>query len=149
MRNLITSVAEFSQGTTLWTSYAYDPLKQILQVTDDRNHVTRVAYDNLGRRVSIDNPDTGKTETRYDTASNVIAKITSNLRATGQSVTYAYDFNRLTGIHYPNNPGNNVTYTYGAPGAGNNSAGRITCRCAAGIDPIFYDSCIEYSPTWF
>src|SRR4030065_546152 len=31
-RELITSVKQFNQGSTLWTSYAYDPLKQIVQV---------------------------------------------------------------------------------------------------------------------
>ena len=93
---------------------------------------TVVSYDHLGRRTSIDNPDTGQTETRYDAASNVTARITATLRATGQSVTYAYDFNRLTSITYPNNPGNNVAYTYGAPGAASNSAGRLTRLTDAG-----------------
>src|SRR4030067_62222 len=68
VRNLITSVAEFNQGSTLWTSYAYDPLKQIVTVVDDKNNTTRVAYDHLGRRTSLDNPDTGRPETRSDTA---------------------------------------------------------------------------------
>src|SRR3990170_7942457 len=80
---------------------SHDPLKQIVTVVDDKNHTTRVAYDHLGRRTRIDNPDTGKTETVYDTASNVIAKITANLRSVGQQVTYAYDFNRLKAIEYP------------------------------------------------
>src|SRR4030066_169875 len=101
VRQLITSVAEFNQGTTLWTSYAYDPLKQIVTVVDDKHNTTRVAYDNLGRRTSIDNPTTGKTDTVYDTASNVTAKITANLRSVGQQVTYAYDFNRRKTTEYP------------------------------------------------
>ncbi len=125
VRELITSVKEFNQGSTLWTSYAYDPLKQIVNVVDDKNNTTRVAYDHLGRRTSIDNPDTGKTETVYDTASNVTARITANLRNAGQQVTYAYDFNRLKSVTYPRFTGNNITYTYGAPGAANNTAGRI------------------------
>ena len=68
----------------MWTSYAYDPMKQIVQVADDKNNTTTIAYDNFGRRTVIDNPDTGKTETQYDLASNVIARITANLRATSQ-----------------------------------------------------------------
>ena len=66
LRELITSVWETNKKggqDTLWTSYAYDPLKQIVEVKDDRNNLTRVAYDNLGRRTVIDNPDTGRTET--------------------------------------------------------------------------------------
>ncbi len=74
----------------------------------------------------INNPDTGRTETQYDLASNVTAKITANLQAQSKSISYSYDFNRLSAITYPNFPGNNVTYTYGPPGALFNTAGRIT-----------------------
>ncbi len=126
VRELITAVREFNQGSTLWTSYVYDPLKQIVKVVDDRSNVTTVAYDNLGRRTAIKNPDTGKTQTRYDLASNVIARITANLRSVGQQVSYDYDFNRLKSITYPQFAGNNIAYTYGAPGAANYTAGRIT-----------------------
>jgi len=128
VRELITTVNEFnnSGAQVISTSYAYDPLKQVTQVVDNLANTTNVAYDNLGRRTVIDNPDTGRTETQYDTASNVTAKITANLKAQLKSITYAYDFNRLSAITYPNFPGNNVTYTYGVPGALNNTAGRIT-----------------------
>ena len=129
VRELITSVKEFNQGSILWTSYSYDPLKQFVKVVDDKNNITTVAYDNLGRRTVIDNPDTGKTETQYDLASNVIAKVTANLRSSNQQITYKYDFNRLVSIEYPNFVGNNITYTYGASSAAGdpngNRAGRI------------------------
>src|SRR5712692_3652161 len=46
----------------------------------------------------LDNPDTGRTETQYDLASNVTAKITANLRAQTKAIDYSYDFNRLTAI---------------------------------------------------
>jgi RHS repeat-associated protein len=130
VRELITTVKQFNQGATVWTSYAYDALKQVVRIVDDRNNVTSVAYDNLGRRTVIDNPDSGRTETRYDLASNVIAKITANLRAANQQINYDYDFKRLTAITYPSFPGNNVSYTYGGPGAAGdangNRAGRIS-----------------------
>ncbi|HEX6287738.1 MAG TPA: SpvB/TcaC N-terminal domain-containing protein [Herpetosiphonaceae bacterium] len=131
VRELTTSVQEFNtleDGTAqvIWTSYGYDPLDQIVRVEDDRHNITRVAYDNLGRRTAIDSPDAGKTELVYDLASNLIARITANLRAEGKQISYAYDFNRLAAISYPTFTGNNVTYTYGAPGAADNRAGRIT-----------------------
>ncbi len=127
-RELITAVKEVNKSgiEVIWTSYAYDPLKQITQVVDDKLNTTNITYDNLGRRTVIENPDTGRTETQYDTASNVTAKITANLRAQSKSISYSYDFNRLSSITYPNFPGNNVTYTYGLPGAAFNTAGRIT-----------------------
>src|SRR5262249_41502743 len=84
-------------------------------------------YDNLGRRTVVDNPDTGRTETIYDLASNVVAKITPTLRSTGKRITYDYDrINRLVSITHPSFPDTNVTYAYGEPRAPFNRAGRIS-----------------------
>src|SRR5713226_8073626 len=126
VRELITAVREDTASGSLWTSYGYDPLKQITLVVDDKSNTTTVAYDNLGRRLSINNPDTGLTSFSYDLASNVTQKITANLKTNSQAINYSYDFNRLNAITYPAFPGNNVAYTYGAPGAPNNTAGRLT-----------------------
>jgi RHS repeat-associated protein len=126
VRELITAVQEFNPAggqPVIWTSYGYDALKQIVEVVDDRSNTTRVTYDNFGRRTVIDNPDTGRTETVYDLADNPTAKITANLK--GRQVSYAYDYNRLKSISYPDFPGNNVAYYYGAPGALENAASRI------------------------
>jgi YD repeat-containing protein len=100
----ITSVRETNKGGSevIWTSYDYDPLKQIVEVKDDHNNLTTVSYDNLGRRTVIDNPDTGRTETRYDLAGNAIARITANLAKTGKQISY--DYNRLKTISYPDFP---------------------------------------------
>lgn len=139
VNELITTVREYNGGQTIQTSYVYDPLKQITQVIDDRGNQTRVKYDNLGRRTVIDNADTGRTETVYDTAGNVIQKITANLKGQGKSVLYDYDYNRLTAISYPTFPANNVSYTYGASGDAYNRAGRIaTVVHAAGVEARYY-----------
>ncbi|MEK8019536.1 MAG: RHS repeat domain-containing protein [Candidatus Parabeggiatoa sp.] len=71
VRGVITAVKEFNEGETLWTSYEYDSLKQIVTVVDDQNNVTTVSYDNWGRRTHINSPDMGLTETVSDLASNV------------------------------------------------------------------------------
>jgi RHS repeat-associated protein len=131
VRELITTVNEFNNGgaQVLRTSYAYDPLRQIVSVTDDRNNLTRIDYDLFGRRTAIDNPDTGRTAFVYDLADNLVAKETANLRATGQRISYLYEFNRLKEIRYPVFPANNVTYTYGDAsllGQPGNRVGRIT-----------------------
>ena len=55
-RELITAVKEKTATGDIWTSYAYDPLKQITQVVDDKSNTTTITYDNLGRRTAIDNP---------------------------------------------------------------------------------------------
>jgi RHS repeat-associated protein len=136
LRKLTTSVKEFNPAggqPVIWTSYGYDPLGQLTTVVDDRNNTTTTAYDNLGRRTIVDSPDSGRTETRYDLASNPVAKITAKLRAASRSIEYDYEFNRLAGIRYPIFPANNVTYTYGAPGAADNTANRVAqVRDAAG-----------------
>ncbi len=124
-REQMTASESFHNGQPVWTSYAYDPLKQLVQVTDDHGKVTTQAFDNLGRLTSIDSPDSGLTRDVYDLASNQIARTTPNLRAEGKQISYRYNFNRLISVSYPDNPGNDVSYTYGAPGAPNNGAGRI------------------------
>src|SRR6266446_1800256 len=115
VRAQIVTVNEFNNGGTavFHTSYAYDPVRQIAGVTDDQGNVTSVAYDLFGRRSAINSPDAGLTTFTYDLAGNLIAKQTANLRAAGQQVTNAYQFNRVTAINYPAFPANNVTYTYG------------------------------------
>src|SRR5574340_319760 len=133
---------EFNQGEALWTSYAYDPLKQIVQVKDVKGVLTKVEYDMLGRRTVIDNPDTGKTVTVYDPASNPVKKITANLAAAKKAITYDYDYNRLAAIHYPINAANDVTYQYGAAslkGNGSNQVGRLVkVNDASGSQELHY-----------
>ena len=134
VRSLTTAAKEFNPAggqAVIWTSYRYDALQQMTAITDDRGNVTSTAYDDFGRRTVIDSPDVGRSETAYDLADNVIRKTTA---ARPQAIEYDYDFNRLRTIRYPVFTGNNVTYTYGAPGAANNGAGRITAMTdGAGI----------------
>ncbi|MDX2564918.1 SpvB/TcaC N-terminal domain-containing protein [Streptomyces sp. TX20-6-3] len=126
VRGATTSVKEFNGSSAIWTSYTYDPSGQVTTITDDQNNVTRAGYDALGRRVSFDSPDAGRSETRYDLAGNVTSKITANLRAAGEAVEYDYEYSRLKAIRYPTFPDNDVSYEYGAPGAPDNAASRVT-----------------------
>jgi RHS repeat-associated protein len=121
----IVAVKEKLGATDLWTSYAYDPLKQIVEVKDDQGNLTQAVYDNLGRRVSLNNPDTGLTAFTFDLAGNLTAKVTANLKAVSQAIAYDYDFTRPKSVTYPVNTGNNIAYAYGPPGAPNNTAGRL------------------------
>jgi YD repeat-containing protein len=117
----------------IWTSYDHDPLGQLVSVVDDKTNTTRTTYDNLGRRTVLDSPDSGRTETGFDLAGNVTAKVTANLRAVNTRVEYDHDHNRLAAVRYPTFPANDVTYTYGGPGAVDNTAGRVVeIRDAAG-----------------
>ncbi|GAB3001725.1 SpvB/TcaC N-terminal domain-containing protein [Saccharothrix stipae] len=129
VRELTTAVKEFNPAggqPVIWTSYGHDPLAQLTSATDDHGNVTTSAYDDFGRRTVVDSPDSGRTETAYDLTDNPVRRVTAKLAATGQAIEYDYDQNRLVRIRYPVFAANNVTYTYGGPGAPNNGAGRIT-----------------------
>ncbi len=111
---------------TLHTEYDYDGLGQLLQVRDPGGNVSQYAYDLLGRQTSSNTPDGGLVSNVYDGAGNTIAQVTPNLRAKNEQITYSYDIDRLTSITYPADSGTpNVSYTYGAPGAAGNAAGRV------------------------
>lgn len=143
IRGLITSIKEFNQSQEIQTSYFYDALKQIVRVVDDKSNTTLITYDNLGRRTRIDNPDSGRTDSVYDPAGNLIAKITENLRADNLQIEYDYDQNRLMKIRYPIFTDNNVSYRYGGPelagNANGNRAGRVTMVSdASGNEERFY-----------
>ncbi|WP_407334176.1 SpvB/TcaC N-terminal domain-containing protein [Enterovibrio sp. 27052020O] len=128
VRGRITTVAQHNPmggHANILTSYQYSAVNELLNVADDLNNITRVIYDLAGRRTHIDSPDMGLTESVYDNASNVVQKITANLRAQGIAVSYTYDYERLAGITYPINAVNNVNYYYGGSGAADNTAGRL------------------------
>src|SRR5204863_5276300 len=120
VRQLTTAVKEFNPAggqPVIWTSYGYDPLGQLTSTVDDHHNTTTSAYDNLGRRTVVDSPDAARTETVYDLAGNPIRKITAKLAAQHLAIQYDYDFNRIAAIRYPIFTANDVTYTYGGPGA--------------------------------
>ena len=122
---------------TLVTRYAYDALDQLLTVTDAKGNATRLEYDTLGRNVVLDSPDLGRTESRYDPAGNLRAKITANLAAASQQIRYLYTYHRLDRVDYPASP--DVAYTYGGPGAPFNRANRIvTVTDGSGLEERSY-----------
>ena len=105
------------------TGYEYSPLGEITGVIDNRKNRTTVVYDTLGRRISLESPNSGLTEFIYDKAGNMIRRITPNLRAENSAVIYKYEYNRLIQIAYPRMQ--DVTYIYGSPEEGGNAVGRV------------------------
>jgi YD repeat-containing protein len=108
VRQLNTSIKEFNPAggqPLIWTSYTYNPLKELTEVIDDHQNVTRASYDNFGRRTVVDNPDSGRTETVYDLAGNRIQKITAKLAEGQQAIEYDYDFKPAAGDPLPGLPG--------------------------------------------
>lgn len=138
---LTTKVEEFSgPNGTITTLYDYDAINQLLTVTDTEGNTIQSIYDLAGRRTAIDHPDAGVTQFVYDPMSNMIARQTANLAASGKQIDYIYEFGRLTHINYPEHPINNVTYYYGDRNASENRVGRLLLQeDATGGQEFFYD----------
>jgi RHS repeat-associated protein len=136
-------------ATVLTTRYAYDPLSELLQVTDASGNVTSSSYDSIGHMVKLVSLDAGQTEWRFDTAGRLGAKETAVLRSKSLLVKYTYDVNRLKTVVYPPATGTGsfpgatglVTYFYGASGAPNGQAARISqVQDESGMETRQYDS---------
>jgi RHS repeat-associated protein len=122
----IVAVEERIDGRAPTTRYEYSRTGEMTKVIDAGGNVTTVGYDLLGRRTSLQNPDTGLIRYELDRPGNVVKKFDPNLDEAQQFVEYVYDFDQLTDVRYPD-PRRNVHYTYGAPGGdpGRNGAGRV------------------------
>ncbi|HEX2912230.1 MAG TPA: RHS repeat-associated core domain-containing protein [Chloroflexia bacterium] len=75
------------------TYYRYNPLGQLVGVTDAKSNVTSIGYDSLGRKTSMSDPDMGNWSYQYDVNGN----LTQQTDAKSQSISFTYDaINRLT-----------------------------------------------------
>ena len=84
-----------SSAYTLYatTTYVYNPLGNLTSVTDAHNNVTTITYDNLGRKIAMNDPDMGNWHYCYDGNGNLIWQ----QDAKGQVISFTYDaLNRLT-----------------------------------------------------
>jgi RHS repeat-associated protein len=139
VRGRVMSVKNYTKDKSIWTSFKYNAINEQVEATDDLGHTTFSTYDNFGRRTLRKHPDAGITTYSYDLAGNLSSLTTANLTTAGLAINYTYDFERLTQITYPQNPENNVKYTYGATGDSDNRAGRIVLQeDATGAQEFFY-----------
>jgi YD repeat-containing protein len=120
----VVAVEERLAGRAPTTRYSYNPLGELTSILDAKANPTSMAYDWLGRRTSLKSPDSGLTEYTFDAAGNLTKKVDANLRAKGKAVTYLYEYNRLTLVQHPFSA--DVVYEYGARGAPENGAGRLS-----------------------
>ena len=139
VKGRVTSVKNYTSNKPIWTSFRYNAINEQIETTDDLGHTTFSTYDNLGRRTSRKHPDAGVTTYAYDLAGNLKELVTANLQKEGLAVLYTYDFERPVEIIYPQNPENNVKYTYGEAGASDNRVGRVVVQeDATGAQEFFY-----------
>ena len=125
----------------LTTSFEYLTTGELSYSTDPQGYTTSYKYDMGGRTLSVSHPDRGNTAFTYDPAGNVTRKYTDNISGNpdyigSPFITYVYNINRLTNIHFPSLPNgsnpNNVHYVYGDLGTGNNTGKLIYKSDATG-----------------
>src|SRR6185437_3067938 len=119
------------------TAYGYDAHDNRTAVTDPRGLVTSYVYDGLDNPIQVTSSDTGTTVYVVDDAGNRI----QSTDAAGHVVQMSYDaLNRLTAKTYPNDPTENITYTYDEAAAGF-GIGRLTSVTdEAGSTSYVYDA---------
>lgn len=112
--NLI-QVGEHNGTSTYTTTYAYDGLKDLLNLTDANGNVRSFVYDGLGREVSSTDlhastsSNYGTWNYTYDDAGN----LTSRVDPKNQIVNYTYDaINRALTEDYTGQSGTEVKYVY-------------------------------------
>ena len=140
----LTQVQELNQGETYTTTYAYDPLGNLTQITDALNNVKTLSYDGLKRRTEVNDPDRGRMEYTYDDAGNIIQTEDNK----GQIVVYTYDrANRMLTEDYMDGAGitPDISFLYDVPSAEypdfTNTKGRLSrVQDLSGAQFFSYDS---------
>lgn len=114
----VIEVVESNEGDDYHTYYTYDAANNLIKVVDSAGNISRMAYDSLGRKISMDDPDMGHWTYRYDLVGNLV-----NQEGTkGQTIDFKYDaLNRITSKNYPD--GNSIVYRYDE---GQNGKGQLT-----------------------
>ncbi len=105
----LSRLTQISQPLSTITDQEYDTQDNPASVTDPNGNVTSYYNDDFGRKNQTGSPDTGTTKYEYDEAGNLTKRVDAN----GTTVNYTYDaLNRLTAIQFPADPNQNVTFTY-------------------------------------
>ena len=142
------TIQKSSPDGEITTSFEYDGIQRLVRVTDTEGNVTTSTYDMGDRRTEVNHPASGITSFTYDALGNVLTKQTANLAKEGKFITYDYDYQRLTGINYPDHPENNVKYYYGGRNASQNRIGRLMLReDGTGAIEYFYGKIGEVTKT--
>ena len=102
------------------TNYTYDSEGNLIRTQDTKGNITTIAYDNLGRKTSMNDPDMHAWQYGYDVNGNLSFQID----AKGKRIDFTYDvLNRLT--KKTDGTALNVNYTYDDATI-SNSKGRLT-----------------------
>ncbi len=105
----VVSIASTLGGKSYAQSFAYDAAGSLLHKTDPEGNVARYGYDGRGRRVLVDDRDTGKHAFAYDPTGNVV----EHRRPDGVSRRFTYDLaSRLVADDYDGDNTPEVTHAW-------------------------------------
>jgi RHS repeat-associated protein len=129
----IAQVNEHNQGQTYVTTYHYDVLNNLKQITNSLNQNTLITYDTLGRKTGINDPQMGSWQYQYDANGN----LKSQTDAKNQNLQMTYDpGNRLLTKSYPDGTSINDQYD-----TGNFAKGRLSqVTDLSGTQAFSYDN---------
>ena len=132
--------SQFHNNTEIATLFLYDGIQRPRYTINCEGDTTSYTYDMLDRQTEVKHPASGTTKLSYDPAGNLLTKQTANLVDKGTMVSYAYDFDMLTSVTYPEHPENNVRYIYGV-NASDGRNGRVAMKTdASGGTTYKYDA---------
>ncbi len=130
----------------LTSRFYYNTLGEKIKVKNHQGYETFYYYDIAGRSIEERHPDKGISIFEYDLVGNLVKQYTSNLIASDptEAIVYSYNYNQLKEIIYPQNPENNIKYTYGSSGVSDvviqNAIGRLYMQeDASGVQGFGYD----------
>jgi YD repeat-containing protein len=131
-------VIEYNNSVQYNTNYSYNAAGDLLSVTDHLGGTpTTMAYDNIGRKTAMTDPDMGAWSYQYDSNGNLISQTDSK----GQMITFSYDeLNRLlTKTYSISDP--QVTYAYDSLSIPN-GRGRLASVTNTNVTTVFneYDA---------
>lgn len=122
----IARVEDFEGGPGAWraasiATYARDAAGRLVRLTDPSGASTTIAFDTLGRRVSLDDPHAGTWRYAYDPGGSLVAETDPGARLT----TMTYDaLDRLVEKDLPD--GSRHLWAYDEGGAAARALGRLT-----------------------
>jgi RHS repeat-associated protein len=118
----ITEVHEINQLQEYITKYAYDIKGNLLEIANNTAVTSadkiRITYDTIGRKLEMNDPQTGEWKYRYDNNGNLVSQEDNK----GKKILMTYDkLNRITNKEYPDHTEINYTYDIGT-----NCIGRLS-----------------------
>jgi YD repeat-containing protein len=135
----IVSIEEYSGEEPDFNSYAtttykYDELGNLTEVTDANGNVTSISYNSLSRKIYMSDPDMSEWYYDYDANGNLVYQ----KDAKGQEIFFQYDaLNRITLKDYPT--GIDTAYFYDESWSSNSKGHVTTVTDRTGSTKFWYD----------